>query len=313
MSRIGMRNIEYLVCVASCGSVTGAALDLGVSPSSVSSGIAELEKTLNLQLLIRHHARGVSLTAAGERIVIRARSLLEDANQILQDAAELGQGVSGEIVVAVFSVLAPYLVPGLSVLLKASHPELSVRFTELDLTELADQVAAGRCELGIGYGFDPSPTLSYELIQEIPPHLCVPAGHRLAKKSSVCLGDIEDENFILLDLPHSRDYFARILDEAGVRPRISFQARSADLARALVARNMGVSLLNMRPASDRSVEGLAYRELTIAEPVEPARIVASWTRDARLTRRAEAVLATLRNLVVEKNSTSLKESHVRAS
>ncbi len=313
MSRIGMRNIEYLVCVASCGSITGAAYELGVSPSSVSAGIADLEKTLNLQLLIRHHAKGVSLTPAGERIAVRARSLLDDADQILQDAAELSQGISGEISVGVFSVLAPYVVPGLSHSLANAHPDLRVRFHELDLTELSDAVSSGRCELGIGYFFDPSATLSYELLEEVRPHLCVAANHHLANLSEVQLGDIAQEPLIMLDLPHSREYFARILDEAGINPVVSFEARSADLARAMVGRGMGVSLLNMRPASGHSVEGLPYREVEIAGDVEPARIVASWPKHARLTRRAEAVLDAARSIQVVKNSSSPKETHVKAS
>jgi len=81
----------------------------------------------------------------------------------------------------------------------------------------------------------------------------------------------------------------------------------------MVGRGMGVSLLNMRPASGHSVEGLPYQEVEIAGDVEPARIVASWPKHARLTRRAEAVLDAARSIQVVKNSSSPKETHVKAS
>jgi hypothetical protein len=38
----------------------------------------------------------------------------------------------------------------------------------------------------------------------------LPNGHRLASKNTVSVKDIEGERFILISLPHSRDYFLSI-------------------------------------------------------------------------------------------------------
>ena len=60
------RQLEYFVAVAECGSVTGAAARVHLSQSAMSTALADLERALDVQLLLRHHARGVTLTAACE-------------------------------------------------------------------------------------------------------------------------------------------------------------------------------------------------------------------------------------------------------
>ena len=102
-----LRQLEYLLAVAEHGSVTGAANSLHVSQSSLSSGISELERAINLRLLVRHHAKGVSLTDAGERLLIQARNLIDNAQTLEQVAHDLGSVPIGPISIGIFSVIAP--------------------------------------------------------------------------------------------------------------------------------------------------------------------------------------------------------------
>ena len=97
-----LRQLEYLVAVAEYGSVSGAAHALHVSQSTLSSGISEMERSLNLQLLVRHHAKGVSLTQAGERLISKARSMLDDAELFERDARDLGSSVVGAVSIGVY-------------------------------------------------------------------------------------------------------------------------------------------------------------------------------------------------------------------
>ena len=63
--RFTLRQLQYFVAAAEAGSVTDAALNIPVSQSSVSAAISQLEAALGVQLLIRHHAQGISPTAEG--------------------------------------------------------------------------------------------------------------------------------------------------------------------------------------------------------------------------------------------------------
>ena len=70
-----LRGIEYFVAVAEQGSISSAALALGVSPPAVSKLLKALEAHLGAQLVARN-SRGVSLTPDGETYLSRCRIAL---------------------------------------------------------------------------------------------------------------------------------------------------------------------------------------------------------------------------------------------
>jgi DNA-binding transcriptional LysR family regulator len=293
-----LRQLEYLLAVAEYGSVTGAAGALHVSQSSLSSGISELERAMDLQLLVRHHAKGVSLTEAGERLLVKARTLIEDAQVLEQVAHDLGSVPVGSISIGMFSVIAPYFVPELIAQLADSNPDIEARIEEVDLDQLNDGVLSGKYEVGFGYDFGHSSQVTLEHLVDIPAHVVVPADHKLAKSKTISLSQLRSEKLVLLDLPHSRDYFAKALRTVGVEIAIAYRSTSAELVRAMVARGMGVALLNLRPALTQSLEGKSFVILEISDDIPPARLVALTSNPEKLTRRAVAVLEAARKIQI---------------
>ena len=81
-----LRQLEYAVAIADCGSVAGAAERLRVAQPSVSAALMKLEDQLGLQIFIRHHAQGVTPTSAGGRFLAAARSLLAQAQDFQRDS-----------------------------------------------------------------------------------------------------------------------------------------------------------------------------------------------------------------------------------
>jgi DNA-binding transcriptional LysR family regulator len=293
-----LRQLEYLLAVAEHGSVTGAATSLHVSQSSLSSGISELERAINLKLLVRHHAKGVSLTDAGERLLIQARNLVEDAQTLEQVAHDLGSAPIGPISIGIFSVVAPYFVPELISRLANDHPEIDARISEVDLNDLNEGVLSGKFEIGFGYDFGHSSQVTLEHLIDVPAHVVVSANHRLAKLERISLKQLNGEKLVLLDLPHSRDYFAQALANSGLELEIAYRSTSAELVRAMVARDMGVAILNLRPSNHQSLEGKKFSILEIIESIPPARLVALINDPMNLTRRAEVVLETSKQIHV---------------
>lgn len=294
-----LRQLEYLVAVAEFGSVSGAAHSLHVSQSTLSSGITEMERALNLQLLVRHHAKGVSLTLAGERLIVKARAMLDDAELLERDARDLGSAPVGAVSIGVYSVIAPYVVPDLLARLAVAHPELEAKIEEVSLPELNEGIVTGRYELGIGYDFGRANGVNVQRLFDVSAHIVVSADHRLAAAGKITLKQIANDNIVLLDLPYSRDYFTRAFAGAGFEPQIKYRSASAELVRSLVARNMGVALLNMRPASNQSIDGFEFRILEIKDAIPPAHVVAMTAQSARPTSRMEAVLQIAKELSVQ--------------
>ena len=64
-TRFTFRQLEYLVAVGEAGSVAAATEKVNVSSPSISAAISQLEAELGVQLFIRQHAHGLSLTPGG--------------------------------------------------------------------------------------------------------------------------------------------------------------------------------------------------------------------------------------------------------
>ena len=57
--------------------MTGAARQLLVSQSAISTAVPSWRRSSGVQLLLRHHARGLTLTSAGQEFYRELRSYLE--------------------------------------------------------------------------------------------------------------------------------------------------------------------------------------------------------------------------------------------
>ena len=60
--RYTLKQLSYFVTAADAGSITAAARQLHISQPSISAAIAQLESQFGLELFVRHHAQGLSLT-----------------------------------------------------------------------------------------------------------------------------------------------------------------------------------------------------------------------------------------------------------
>jgi DNA-binding transcriptional LysR family regulator len=108
-----LKQLSYFVAAGESGSILKAAENIHVSQPSISNAIAHLESVFQLQLFIRHHAQGMSLTTAGSQIMEQAKRLLRDADELNGFAGKLSDQVFGSINSGCFIPLAPIVTPEL--------------------------------------------------------------------------------------------------------------------------------------------------------------------------------------------------------
>lgn len=268
-----LRILRYVVAAADSGHVTEAARQLNVSQSAVSSAIAELETHVGVPLFTRRHARGVTLTPSGERVVNEARILLAHAREFARNASALGHSPTGEIALGCFQTLAIRFMPTLLAGFASRHPGISVTLQDGDQEDLLGTLLAGRIELALAYSFALPDEVEAEPIAELPPYAILSAGHPSAGAASLRLRDLAAEPFILLDLPHSRDYFASLFRAVGFEPRIVFRSRSQELIRGLVGRGLGFSILNAIPGTALAYDGGRIAVVPFEEALTPTRVM----------------------------------------
>lgn len=140
--------LGVFVDVAREGSFSGAGRRRGRTPSSIGRQIDMLEEHLASPLFLRS-TRLLTLTDAGEALLIRARQILDALADTQQEIASMKGDVTGVLRVACFPTFGKrYLLPVMGQL-AGRYPDLRL---ELDLTErLADPVAE-RLDLVIRIG-----------------------------------------------------------------------------------------------------------------------------------------------------------------
>ena len=121
--------------------------------------------------------------------------------------------------------------PGLLSGFRQRQPGISVKLEEGNQQEIIDALISGRTELALS------------------------ADHPLARRPAISLGELRDEPFILLDLPHSRDYFFGLFAAAGIEPRFTFRSRSFEMIRGLIGHGQGYSIHNAVPRTTIGYDG----------------------------------------------------------
>ncbi|TDD71262.1 LysR family transcriptional regulator [Jiangella aurantiaca] len=292
MSDLGFTLVQlrYFAAAAELGSMTSAARELMVSQSAVSTAVAQLEKELGVQLLLRHHARGLSLTAAGEEFLRELRGYLAHTEELAEVARTAGQTLVGRLAIGCFATLGPFQLPRLLRACERDHPNVQVSVLEAEHAALKQALRAGRCELALMYGYDLDDDIESVRVGTAPAYVLVAQDHALARRKKVRLAELADEPMVLLDLPHSGDYLAHLVESAGVTPQVRHRTAGFETVRALVANGLGWSVLNQRPASSMTYDGKKVVELEIRDQLEPLEVVLAWMRGVRLTRRAQAFI-----------------------
>ncbi|MEV4730421.1 LysR family transcriptional regulator [Saccharopolyspora sp. NPDC049426] len=82
---VELRQLRCLVAIVETGTFTDAAGELGLSQAQVSRTLAGLENALGVRLL-RRTSRQVTPTAAGTRILARARRVLAETEELVREA-----------------------------------------------------------------------------------------------------------------------------------------------------------------------------------------------------------------------------------
>ena len=111
MMRFTLKQIEYFVAAVESGSITLASEQVHISQPSISAAISGLESEFGIQLFIRHHAQGLSLTSQGLRFLREAQSLLLQSEERTATATEISTRVGGVLSLGCLTTLYPLVVP----------------------------------------------------------------------------------------------------------------------------------------------------------------------------------------------------------
>ena len=138
--------------------------------------------------------------------------------------------------------------------------------------------------LGLGRGF------AYQVLERVPPHVLVHAEHPAAARpeKTISLKELDGEPSVVLDLPHSREYFEQLYVIAGVVPNVRHRFAGYETVRSFVAKGHGYALLNQRLHNDVTYSGGKVVALTLTDNFPPIEVMLVRPDGVQPTRRALA-------------------------
>lgn len=289
--RYTLRQLEYFIAAGEAGSIRHASEKLSISQPSISTAIAHLEQELGVQLFIRHHAQGLSLTPAGRRLVAEAKRVIQMAEGLYAAASEVTDQVRGQLTVGAMVTLAPMIMPELAHGFMSAYPATEIRQFEADHEQLMERLKRAEIDIAITYDLQIPEDISFLPLASLPPHILVSAAHPFADREEVSLRELADEPLILLDLPLSREYFFGLFFREGLEPKMYSRSSHQEVVRTMVANGYGYTLANVRPRSDLALDGRRVVRVRLAGDHRPMVVgiaTLETIRKSRLLERFEA-------------------------
>lgn len=295
--RFTLRQLEYFVAVGEAGSISLASEKVNVSAPSMSSAIAQLEAGFGVQLFTRRHAQGSVLTEPGQAFMEQALRILAEADKLNDLANIVSDTVRGSLRVGCLRTCAQIIIPQLRRQFEDKYPDIDFSQLELDQAEIFEALRSSRIDIALTYDMALVSDIAFEPMVKLPPYVMMPPNHPLAARSHVELADLVDHPMVLLDLPHSSDYFLSLFRAIGRRPQVVERTREMAVQRSLIANGYGFGLANMRTVSDTAPDGkpLVFRPLT-GNP-EPLHLGIATTRATHVSRRVQAFIDHCHDLV----------------
>ena len=292
------RQLRYFVAIANAGSLSHAATQLHIAQPSLSQHINNLEGGLGVALFKRH-ARGVTLTPAGQRLFNRASTILRQLDH-LPDEVAAAQGLPrGEVRLAMDGSIAAAVVVPLYKAMEARYPEVRVHVVSGLSHHMRQLVESRTVDLALMPNAFELPSLQSEPVYEERFCLFGARGSFPAQARRIRFDDIGDRALVAADHQHDqRKHIERIANARKRSLNVRYEINDADLTRAIVRGGLAQALLprNAFAATDK---GQTVQALEVTDPALSRVQSIAWPADQPLTPAADATRQCLHETVAD--------------
>jgi DNA-binding transcriptional LysR family regulator len=281
--QLSTQQLHYLTAVARSATWALAAAELGVTPSALSQGLAELERRLGLSLFERDGRRRVLSPAAGE-VVAYAERVVASTRELGRWVESVRLGTAGRLRIGMIDAAAVAHYPATLADFRRSRPDVDLRLTVGPSGPLLAQLRAA--ELDLAVVVDPPPptddlVLTPLLAEDLA--LYAPAGRHALPPS-------QWGPFVLFPAgSHTRATIVSSLQALGATVDIVAESHQPEVLRTMVDLGLGWTVLPVAQAESGDHPLVRARP----EPIASRRLVAARRRDAAADPVVDALIATL--------------------
>jgi LysR family hydrogen peroxide-inducible transcriptional activator len=297
---MNLKDLKYLVALADTGHFGKAAERTFVSQPTLSAQLKKLEDYLGVKLVERQ-PKNVQLTEVGREIVVRARRMLNEGDEIVALARNNTDPFAGKLKMALIPTIGPYLLPRVMPKFRKALPHLSLMLYEYQTESLVKRLRDGEIDFGIMALPAPQDGIESRALYEEDFTVALPNSHPLGAKSTIKVQDLKGHTLLLLEDGHClRDQALEVCSRVDIREPEDFRATSLETLRQMVVAGLGITLLPEFAVESPfgSQRGLAVRRF--ANPAPSRTVGAVWRKSSTRSSVIAAVCDVVERLMAGK-------------
>jgi DNA-binding transcriptional LysR family regulator len=296
---VELRDIEYFAVIAEHGNVRRASEALDLSPGALSKALHRLEEAVQAKLFDRT-AKGVELTPVGSAFLAQVRRLRLGFEDIVREAADLGQGRAGHLRVGASPADCEDLPLACTGLLAEAH-KLTFELTVSDTDVIVPMLIDGKLDLVFNViPASPYPGLVQEHLFDDEYVVYASSRHRLARARRVPMSELAAEEWVVSTANHRpKQILVRVLEENGLpAPRFVVETRSVRMRLQIIA---GSKLIGFGPRRliEKAGARFGLEVLAVDGLASPRPVGAIFRKDAYLPPAARRLIALFKSAAIQ--------------
>jgi LysR family transcriptional regulator for metE and metH len=288
-----IRHLKLVAAIAETGSVTRAGNCLHLTQSALSHQLRDAEQQLGVPLFERKN-RKMTLTAAGERLLQSARTVmaeLEGAQKEIQKRGGAGQGL---IRLSTECYTVYHWLPERLKLFQRKFPAVEFQLVVEATDNPFEALLEGKLDLAIACTPVRNRKIRYTPLFEDEMVAIVAPGHRLAGKKYAEPADFAGENVFIYPPKEESTLLNAILAPAGVWPRRIHEVTLTEAIIEMVKGGLGVAAMARWAVAPQLASGVV-----IGLPLTAAGFHRTWSAAQLRDQRAPAYLQEFIQLLTE--------------
>jgi LysR family transcriptional regulator, low CO2-responsive transcriptional regulator len=305
MKNATFRQLRVFNEVARHLSFVRASEQLHLTPPAVTMQVKELEGHVGMPLFERK-GKQVSLTTAGEYMLVYARKILATLKDAEDAAARLQRAETGVLTIGMVGT-AKYFLLRLLAEFRTKHPGVEIKLAMGNREQLVKMLQNNEVDIAV-MGRPPKELQTRAEPFAAHPHVFVSVpGHPLSQRGPLNVEDLRPYDFIVREQGSgTRAAMERFFEDARVEPRLTMQLDSNETLKQAVMAGLGLGFVSLHTIGQE----LSQNMIALLD-VEGAPVVRAWnlvhTQHKLLSPAAEA----FRYFVLERGESHLAEQFGR--
>lgn len=259
---VDLRQLNTFLTVADTGSFSRASEKLFVAQPALSRQIRMLEEALNVDVFVRH-GRGVVLTAAGELLYERARSLLQSLERTQADVTAVAGEVTGQVVLGLLPTVAHTFSGAIIEDYRKQFPQVNLAVKSAMSGTLQQMVMQHRLNIAISYNHSNHKNLRFRPLIEERLYLISPTNTKVSNRSEITLDEVLELPLVMPEEKHGlRVAMEKEAADRNKTLNLALEVSAWPMLTDMVRRGLGFTIL-----SSAAVHEMTTRKEVIAIPI----------------------------------------------